>query len=73
MGEAEKSRGRPLRPCQAEMVGSRENPRIWLRVSSVRGTSKGQRPGGKVTWAETKTEMKWFFAVLMARSAGFVL
>ncbi len=70
---SEKSRGKPLRPCHAEMVGSREKPRMWLRVSSVRGKSKCQRSGGKVTWAEAKTEMKWFFAVRMARSAGLVL
>lgn len=49
MGEAEKSRGRPLRPCQAEIVGSREKHRIWFRVSSVIGKSKCQRAGGKVT------------------------
>ena len=30
MGEAEKSRGRPLRLCQAEIVGSREKPRIAM-------------------------------------------
>jgi hypothetical protein len=73
MGEAEKSRGRPLRLCQAEIVGSREKPRIWLRVNSVIGKSKCQRAGGKVTWAEAKTAMKCFLAVLMARSAGLVL
>ena len=49
MGEEEKSRGRPLRPCQAEIVVSREKHRIWFRVSSVIGKSKCQRAGGKVT------------------------
>ena len=41
-----------------------------LRVSSDWGSKSGQRLGGKVTWQEEMTEMTWFLAVRIDRSAG---
>ncbi len=41
-----------------------------LRVSSDWGSKSGQRLGGKVIWQEEMTEMTWFLAVRIDRSAG---
>ena len=48
------------KPCQAEMEGSREKDRKWLRVSSAWGRRRSQRSGGKEMWVEARVEMKWF-------------
>ena len=58
------------KPCQAEMEGSREKERKWLRVSSAWGRRRSQRSGGKEMWVEARVEMKWFLNVLIARSQG---
>jgi hypothetical protein len=58
------------KPCQAEMEGSREKDRKWLRVSSAWGRRRSQRSGGKEMWVEARVEMKWFLNVLIARSQG---
>ncbi len=39
-------------------------------MSSDWGSKSGQRLGGKVTWQDEMTEMTWFFAVRIDRSAG---
>ena len=56
--------------CQAEMEGSREKERKWLRVSSAWGRRRSQRSGGEEMWVEARVEMKWFLYVLIARSEG---
>ncbi len=50
--------------CQAEMEGSREKERKWLRVSSAWGRRRSQRSGGKEMWVEARVEMRWFLYVL---------
>ena len=70
MGWAEKSWLARCKPCQAEMEGSREKDRKWLRVSSAWGMRRSQRSGGKEMWVEARVEMKWFLYVLIARSEG---
>ena len=52
------------------MVG-RERGVEGPRAEMVEGGSKScHRLGGKVVWVAEKTEMRWFLAVRMARSAG---
>jgi hypothetical protein len=58
MGYAAKSWGEPQRPCQAEREGLGRHLRRWLRVSSAKGSSFGQRSGEKVMWVEDRTAMK---------------
>ena len=41
-----------------------------LRASSDWGSKSSQRLGGKVMWQEEMTEMTWFLAVRIDRSAG---
>jgi hypothetical protein len=55
---AAKPWGEPRRPCQAERERLGCHLRRWLRVSSVKGSSLGQRSGGKVMWVEDRTAMK---------------
>ena len=58
MGWAEKSTGEPWSPCQADRDGSKAEWRIVLRVNSLAGRRSHQRSGGKVMWAEERTERK---------------
>ncbi len=50
--------GRAVKPCQAERDGSKAEWRMVLRVNSVAGSRSRQRSGGKVMWAEERTERK---------------
>jgi hypothetical protein len=60
MGWAEESWMARCKPCQAEMEGSREKERKWLRVSSAWDRRRSQRSGGNEV----------ILYVLMARSEG---
>jgi hypothetical protein len=61
--------GAPWSPVQADLEGSGEKRRMWLRVSSVAGSKSCQRLGGKVTMVDARTDKKWLLAVRMERSA----
>ena len=50
--------GRAVKPGQADRDGSKAEWRMLLRVSSVAGRRSHQRSGGKVMWAEERTEIK---------------
>ncbi len=59
-------------PCHADLEASRENERRWLSVSWAKGKRVFQRLGGKEKCVVARVAMKWFFAVRIERSAGFV-
>ena len=50
--------GETWMPCHTDLEGSGEKRRMWLRVSSAAGSRSGQRLGGKVTWADARTDKK---------------
>jgi hypothetical protein len=58
MGYAATSWGEPRRPCEAERERLECHLRRWLRLSSAKGSSLGQRSGGKVMLVEDRTAMK---------------
>jgi hypothetical protein len=58
MGWAEKPMEEPWSPFQVDRDGSKAEWRMLLRVNSVAGRRSHQRSGGKVMWAEERTERK---------------
>ena len=54
-------------------MGSGRQVRMTLRVISAKGRRRSQRSSGKSGWVEEKTEIRWFFPVRTALSAGLDL